>query len=1094
VRTDTPKKFCVPVAMILIMVFLLPAGVLAQGGTGRITGTISDPTGAVIPGAEVTIINTGTGRAIVAITNDRGHYTSVPLSAAAYRVETSLSGFKTAVRTLRLEVDETAVVDIRLEIGEMSEQVEVTGAPPLLNTQNASQGEVIDERRVQDLPLDGRDYVQLALLSEGAIQPIGTGPRGGFSTGGIRASQNNYMLDGMDNNDIDLVRSRTYGAVRPSIDAIKEFKVQTNTYSAEFGRAAGGVLNVVTKSGTNQFHGSLFEFHRNDNLDARDFFNKKPALKAPFIRNQFGGTIGGPIIKNRAFFFFSYDDLRRRESSTFVSTIPTSKMQQGDFSEIANPIFDPATFDPQTGTRQPFPGNRIPEGRFDPIAAKVAKLFPAPQNNQLANNFTLTSSNAENVDLWSTRVDVNLTQSDTVFYRMNRLKRDLPAVIPLPLPLRGGGTDTADRGWNLGVAWDHTFSPTFLTSVRGGWNRSGNAGRNPAVAGEENLSKMFGIQSVDHSLPGGFAQFNATGFRSFGGAPFCCTERDSQNRQIKNDTSVISGDHTIKFGVDILSQQNLIIQPQRSSGVFTFNGRFTNDPVAQRGGNGFADFLLGIPDQFQLSNTGMTTRRSWYIGTYVQDDWKIRPGFTLNLGVRYDLILPPLDLFNRASSVDIDSDPNNPRLVVAKDGPGGRIARSLVATDSTNFAPRIGFAWEFRPRLVLRGGYGIFYEVASDTGSTPAENPPFFAEIILQSDGIRPEITLSSEDTPEDLIDFGDLKNAETKSFERHPSTGYAQSWNLNIQYSFAGDWLWQIGYFGTKGTHLVRQFDGNPSPPGPGNINAKRPIKSLEIPGPDGGIIGIASPLSRVARDESTGSSIFHSLQTKLERRFSSGLTLLGSYIFSRAIDDVCGVPGAGGPRNCEQDPTNLHLERALSNEHIKHRFVTSSIYELPAGKGRHWGSTWPAALDAVLGGWNIAGIVTLTTGQAFTVTTSGNPANSGQSNRPNLIGDPDAIDRTIEKYFNTEAFQPNARVSFGNVGRNTLIAPSFKNVDFSIVKNWGIRESVKVQFRLEAFNLFNRPQFGVPGSQLGTANFGVISGLLSPNRKLQAGVKILF
>lgn len=600
-RTYTAKTFCLPVAMALIMVFLLPAAALAQGGSGRITGTITDPSGAVIPGAEVTIINAETGRTIQAVTNDQGRYASVPLLPGAYRVEASLPGFKTAVKTLRLEVDETAVVNISLEVGEMSEHVEVTGEPPLLNVQNSSQGEVIDERRVQDLPLDGRNYIQLALLSEGAVQQTG-GPAG-FSAGGMRVGQNNYMMDGVDNNNIDTTRgsSRYHEAVKPSIDAIKEFKVQLNTYSAEYGRASGGVLNLVTKSGTNNFNGSLFHFHRNDVLDARNFFNKEPAPQAPFIRNQFGGTIGGPIVKERAFFFVSYDDLRRRESSTSLSTIPTMKMRQGDFSEISNTIFDPETFKPQGRTRQAFPGNKIPQQRLDPIASRLAQLFPEPQNNRLASNFTTTVPNEEDVRLFNARIDFNWTQSDTIFYRMSRMHRDRPAVLALPPPI-GGGRDEVDTGWNFGVAWDHTFSPSFLTSFRGGWNRLVTNNQNAAAAGAENRNQVFGIQGVDQTVPGGFAQFNPSGFRSFGGQAFNGLVRNGQNRQLKNDTSVIRGNHTLKFGVDILRQQQNVVDPQRGNGVFTFNGRFTNNPANGRGGNSFADFLLGIPSELRVSN------------------------------------------------------------------------------------------------------------------------------------------------------------------------------------------------------------------------------------------------------------------------------------------------------------------------------------------------------------------------------------------------------------------------------------------------------------------------------------------------------------
>jgi len=466
---DKDKAFWVPAALFLAVALQLPTRLFAQAGSGRITGVITDSSGGVIPGAEVTIVNAETGRTITATSDSEGRYASVPLPPAVYRLEAT---------------------------------------------------------------------------------------------------------------------------------------------------------------------------HRNDVLDARNFFNKEPAPQAPFLRNQFGGTIGGPIIKNRAFFFFSYDDLRRRESSTLVSTIPTVKMRQGDFSEIQAIIHDPATYDAATKTRQPFPGKVIPVNRFDPIAAQLAELFPDPQNNQLTNNYTLTSSDAEDFKLWNVRIDAHLTQTDTLFYRMNRTLRDVPAVLALPLPLRGGGTDQKDRGWNLGLGWDHTLSPTFLSSTRVGWNQLYFLTGNPAVAGEENVNKIYGINAGDQQVSGAFATFNASGFRSFGGAAFAGTVRDSQNRQVKNDTTVLRGAHTIKFGADVLRQQNLIVQPQRSNGVFTFNGRFTNNPVSQAGGNGFADFLLGIPDQFQLSNVGITTRRGWQVGEYVQDDWRIRPGLTLNVGLRYELILP----------------------------------------------------------------------------------------------------------------------------------------------------------------------------------------------------------------------------------------------------------------------------------------------------------------------------------------------------------------------------------------------------------------------------------------------------------------------
>lgn len=778
-----------------------------------------------------------------------------------------------------------------------------------------------------------------------------------------------------------------------------------------------------------------------------------------------------------------------------MSTIPTLKMRQGDFSELSATIFDPDTFDPATRTRQPFPNNVIPENRIDPLARTLINLYPNPQNNQLASNFVNTAPDKDDIDRWDIRVDHNFSSSDTVFFRISRQKVTFPAALPLPPPAFGGGGvfDALTRHWNTGLSWNHVFSPTFLTSTRVGWNRARFARSNPAEAGQENLSAKFGIKGVDHNIPGGFATFSLSGFRNLGLSAFNGVDRDSQNRQVASDSTWIRGDHTVKFGVNLLRNQNNVFNVRQTNGIFNFNGRFTNNPATGAGGNAAADFLLGLPISFTRSTPIDINLRGWLIGAYVQDDWKVNSRLTLNLGVRYEIILPWQDLRDRMAQFDLDSNPAAPRLIPAGTEGSGRFRRSLIDTDTNNFAPRIGLAYQVSPRLVVRTGYGIFYEFTEPSGDSEflVGNPPFAFGSTISTDGIRPQVLLS-EGAPPDLLTIEKATSLTFSSFQVDPARAYAQQWNLNLQYEFAPNWLWEVGYFGAKGTHLLREIQGNPAPPGPGNINAKRRIKSAKIPGSD----RIVSPLAGVLRHEWSGSSIFHSLQTKLERRFASGFTLLTSYIFGRTIGDTCGFAGSGNAVGCGfQDHTNLRLERALDNQHIQHRFVSSYIWQLPFGQGRRWGADWNGVTDAILGGWSVGGILTLSSGQPFTLTVRGDPANTGDQNRPNQVGDPErpgGVDKVIQ-YFNTGAFAPNQPFTFGNVGRNTMIGPPFYNLDFSTMKDFRLTEEVILQFRFEAFNFFNTPHFGEPGNQLGTATFGRITSAGRP-RNLQFGLKIIF
>ncbi|MPY86757.1 MAG: hypothetical protein GEU99_02435 [Luteitalea sp.] len=1075
---------------------LLSLTLVAQVETARIAGRVTDEAGAVIPGVDIVMTHVGTKRQVTAVTNDEGRYASVPLAIGEYRVEASLSGFQTAVRTgIRLQVQEQAAVDFTLEVGEITDQVEVVGSAPLLNTAEPSQGQVIDARRVQELPLNGRDYIQLSLLSAGAVQPIG-GRAGGFSAVGQRTTQNNYLLDGIDNNSVELATAgRQAEMVKPSVDAIQEFKVQTNAYAAEFGRAMGGVVNVTTKSGTNDLHGTLFEFLRNEKLDAKNFFDPADEPKPPFKRNQFGFSVGGPILKDKTFFFGDYEWTRIRESATVTSTIPTAPMRRGDFSELGEPIFDPETFDPATGTRQPFRGNVIPPERIDPLAQQLIDLYPDPRASALANNFTFASPDREDIDRWDIRVDHNFGANDSVYYRLSRQEVTFPATLTLPAPAFGGGGifDGLTRHWNTGLVWNHVFSSTFLVSTRVGWNFARFARINPEAAGAENLSAQFGIQGVDQSIPGGLSTFSMSGFRSIGGSDFNGVDRNSQNRQLASDATWIRGDHTLKFGASVLWNQNNIVNVRQTNGIFTFDGSFTNDPVTGEGGGAMADFLLGIPSSFTRSTPIDVNLRGSYIGTYMQDDWKATDRLTVNVGARYEIILPWQDTHDRMAQFDMDSDPGSVRLVPAGSEGSGRVRRSLIDTDVDNIAPRIGLTYRLLPRVVVRAGYGWFFEFTEPAGDAEflIGNPPFALGSTLSTDGIQPAITLN-EGAPPDLLTAEGATDLSFSSYETDPERAYTQQWNLNVQYELAPNWLWEIGYFGARGTHLLRRVPGNPALPGPGNINDKRRFESIQIPETD----RIVSPLGQVLRHEWSGNSVFHSLQTKLEKRFSQGFTVLTSYILSRSIGDSCGFAGSGNAAGCGvQDANTLSLERALDNQHRKHRFVASYIWELPLGRGRRWGAHWNAVLDGLLGGWNVGGIVTLTSGAPFTLTVSGDPANTGEQNRPDQVGDPErpaGVDK-VEQFFNTDAFTRNQPFAFGDVGRNTMIGPAFSNFDLSLTKDFTLAGEARLQFRFEAFNVTNTPQFGIPGNALGNANFGQISSAGRP-RNLQFGLKIIF
>lgn len=1088
-----------PFLFIGLLLAALP--LLAQVETARIAGTVADATGAVVPGVDVTITHVQTNRQFTTQTNAEGWYEAPNLPVGDFEITVEAGGFKRYVRSgINLEVREAAVVDIGLEVGQLTESVAVVADAPLLTTVEASQGEVISNKQIVDFPLNGRSYLKLALLSTGAMNTA-TGRRASFSSSGMRPSQNNIMLDGVDNNNLQsATHARRSDAASISIDAVQEFKVETNTFSAEYGKSAGGVVNVIMKSGTNELHGTVYGFLRNEVFDAKNFFDDPEADRVPFKRSQFGFSAGGPIIKNKTFIFGDYEGTRVRESRTVNNTIPTLKMRQGDFTEISNTIYDPETLHQVDGkyVRDPYPGNIIPASQIDPISAQAKDWYPDPKNNSLTQNYLYNPPREEDRNRWDVKVDHIFSDNDNIFFRYSHDVRTIPASPNLPVPAIGGSGGTGGtfdhKGQNMALAWNHIFTPTTLTSTRLGWN---NTDTKLTALIDYNANAELGLTGVELGQAGS-ALFNISGVTNLGIGSNMPNDANAQTRQFKNDTTFIRGRHTIKVGADMMWLQNYLKNTKERIGLFYFNGNYTRNPDGNVGGDPFAHFLTGIPHQSRVSRGVYMALRGQFHQFYALDEWKVTNKLTINAGIRYQVFLPWVEKSRDGwVNFDIEANPAEPPLVLAKPG-GSRLERSHVETDAGNFGPRFSIAYQLRPGTVIRTGYGLLFGTWDPPGGGKLmqSNPPFEVRNWRTTDSIHPDVRLKNgfPNSPvSDDFDPREASNMSVTNYQRDRSWPYSQQWNFNIQQTLATDWMVEVGYFASKTTHAVRKYDMNYSPPGPGNINAKRRWKSIIWPGSD----IVISPLAQVFRHQFDGDANFHSFQTKVKKRLSGGLNVLGSYVFSKNIDDFCTEGGGGTTGGCgePQDTNNFRLNKSLSSLHIRHQFVTSVIYDLPFGRGRHWGSGWHGFTDGVLGGWTVASILTLRSGQPFSPTVRGNPANTNTTNRPNVLGDPNipADERTLNRWFDTDMLVKNEQYEFGNAGRNILFSPDRRNWDFAVYKRFRFTEDMGLQFRFEAFNFTNTPPFNNPNAEVGNKNFGRITGA-GGARNIQFGLKFIF
>lgn len=1186
---------------LFLSLFLILVAELAWGqkDTGSIVGTVKDPTGAVIARAKVTVTDLERGQTFTTATSEAGEYVASPLHVGRYTVTVEKVGFKRTVsEPVDLDVQQRVAVNLKLEVGRQTEEVVVTGSTPLLDTETSELGQVVDSRRAANLPLNGRNFAQLALLTAGT-SPSEPGARDensyGFSSNGARSLQNNFLLDGVDNNSNlpDLLNETNY-VIQPPVESLQEFKVQTNSYSAEFGRGNGAIVNAVIKSGTNSWHGSAWEFLRNEAFDARNYFDN-PMLPTPaFKQNQFGATFGGAIVKNRTFFFADYEGYRLRQAQTESVLLPSPAEIGGDFSEMltTTPAFDPngnpATdcnghptylgeiFDARLTQQNasfstglcgvPFgydpngnPLNIIPAtptvsggGSLDPLALRLAALYPAQNvSNNPAINYLANPVRSENRNNFDVRIDQKYTEKDYGFFRFSY--EDQPSTIPGTFPgiADGGGffSGIEDNSYrSFATSWTHLFRPTLVNEFRLGYNRINSHRFN--FFSNQNVSQQVGFPGVPFGPDiGGLPQLTfSDGSAPTLGSPTFLPSHELQNTYVLNENVTwVKGRHTLKFGAEIRREEFTIYQPAAPRGSLSFSTALTDNPASPgTGGGGFASFMAGLTDGGSINNLHNVDYFRPIYAFFAQDDLKLTARLTLNLGLRYELFTTVKERFDNQGTFDLN-DPLHPTVIVPK-GQTAQLtptlaseislsataSRGLISPDTNNLAPRIGLAYQLQDKTVVRAGYGIFYggqENGPYSNPSPGFNPPFFVTQSFnapcsassanpnQLDCTIPGIRYLQNGFPANSL--VDPNTPFLYSIDAKLITPYAQQWHLSVQRELPASSMFEITYGGSKGNKLFVFLNGNQAAPTAdptAPLAPRRPVPLI-----DAGIDWFRS----------TGASSYNSLQLHYEKRFGHGLQFQASYTWAHSIDNASNANLGPTQNNSDfryfKDP---QAEYGNSDFGIRHRFVASYIYELPFGHGKTFLGSATGFVNRVVGGWQIAGITSVSTGNWFTVLDSdGNFANSdggvgGVSQRPDQIANPNqagivAVNpnpqcqtlisqgglapekiRTPAAWFNPCAFTDPALGSFGNVGRNTLEGPGYQTWDFTVGKHFPMGERFNLEFRADFFNIFNHPNFlfansGPQNSNnstiLGAAQFASLTAARDP-RLVQLALKLSF
>jgi hypothetical protein len=1051
-----PLAFC---AVLTAIALSVPSVVAQQVDDAIVVGTVFDSSHATVTGAIVKLTHLATNAVTEVRTDARGEYRTQSLKIGEYAITVGADGFKQSnQRGVVLEIGDVRKLDVVLEVGQTSESVNVEAEAPLLQASDSTVGDVINNRQIEELPLNGRDYLQLANLSSGTVPATQ-----GVEIGGQAGTQVAFLLDGQDNNNqqISTSHSGQKEVVKPSVDAIQEFKVVTNGYSAEFGRSSSGVVSVALKSGTNELHGSAFEFIRNDIVDAKNLF---ATYKPPYKRNQFGSSAGGPVIRNKTFIFGDFEASYIRESTTTLSTLPTAAQRNG--------LFSSKIIDPYTGS--PFPGNQIPSSLLDPVSLNILSFVPLPQTGAATSNYNYASPANEDNHRWDLRVDQIINDKQNLFFRFSDQVSDTVVSSPLP-PVNGqyyagaGATATNSKSFVLG--YNQVWSPTVVSSIRAGWNDLAwtNYFPNQSLTG-------VGIPGVPTVNPG-FSEMVITGYPDLGVSNVPNADA-SQDRQLSGDVTWSKGRHNLKFGVQEYWLQTNFLSSQLSSGVFDFDGQYTKNPLA--------DFLLGAAYSTSLSNYSYLALRAPYTNFFAQDDWKLTSKLTLNIGLRYELDPPSVQKNNTISNFDEDTNPGHPVLVPAGSQGSSLADRALQNVNYNQWAPRLGLAYSLDSKTVIRAGAGTFYSnLITEGGMQSMEvNPPWnIRSVFTTNKNVAPTLVLA-DGFASDALNLANASNVQLISYDRKGVTPTDYQWNFNIQRQLPGGILLEVGYYGNKLDHMWRQIDGNPAPPEPGNINSNRPYHTTLVPGTDDTIT-----LANVVRIQKDGWSAYNALQAKIEKRYSNGLTFIASYAYSKAI--------ALGDTAAVQDQQDWMADKSVSSLNMTQHFVGSAVYQLPFGQGRQFGANWNRITNGFLGGWAFAPIFTVSTGLPLNITVNGNPSNTGSgADRPNVVGNWQLANPSVAEWFNTAAFVANAPYTYGDAGRNVIRGPGLVDLDLALHKSFRITEKVSAQLRIESFNATNTPALGPPNTVLGNALFGQITATAvgTSSRDNQVGLKVVF
>jgi Carboxypeptidase regulatory-like domain len=1091
--------------LILARIFALAftPEIYAQAQSGTIVGTVTDQAGGAIPAVNVRLVNEGTQFTRTVATNASGQYVAYAIPTGLYTITVEQAGFQKLVRAgIQLTAADTLTVDLSLTVGSVNQAIEITAEAPLLQSQTAAVSSLVTNQQMVEMPLNGRTFTALLKLSPGAYtgssanltsSPYAMRGDVNISVNGSSAQNNSYLIDGMVNRNLWLNTL----IIVPTVDSIQEVRMLTSNYSAEYGSAAGAVTIVQTKSGTNRLHGSAYEFLRNDKLDANSFFNNRSGAPRPaFQRNEFGGTIGGPIRRDRTFFFGDYQGIRLRQPRSIVATIPTlaqrAMVTTGDFSNAGFTIYDPENV--VNGQRQPFPGNKIPLNRLDPAAVKIFSLLPMPTSTATTRNFVFNPKLTQRTDQFDVRLDQNLGGSDRFFAKFSyddtnqiqpgTLPAPTNAGIPISPYLSADGANSALtvplKNWSVTLNYTKVLSAKMVNEARFGvvrWNQ------NILPLGNEfKTADAVGIKGVNiNDKSGGLPSMSITGFQALGDNSTYPENSQTASIQSEDILSLSLGSHTMKFGGMYVRHRFNGFSAFPTRGDFNFNGQFTRQIGTSTSATALADFALGATGAINRNIlVGTFGMRNWSVVAFADDTWRVTNRLTWNYGLRYELIAPPYEVHDRWANFRLDK----ARLEIAgKDG----TSRRLRSFDTNNFAPRLGVTYMLTEdrKTVLRAGGGFSFVEAGQGGGQLYKNLPFFYSQVLTTDqNARPPYRLSDgipAPVPPNQNDIVALSSGSPNAWDYNLKATKVMQWSIGVQREVITNLLVDVSYVGTRTLGLIGNVNLNQSIPGAGAQGPRRPF------------FAVNPNVTNVTYRTNFGDSKYHSLQARVEKRASNGLTLSVAYTWSHYLSDAPNINGGGnGP---PQDARCFSCEWGNAPEDRRHVFTLNHVYELPFGTGRRWLNN--GALGYIVGNWNLSGIWSLASGEHFTPTLATAVSNSagGGGDRPNRIrdGNLDGSERTIDRWFDVGAFVAPAQLTFGNAGRGILVGPGNYNVDLGVHRNFRFTEQWRMSLRWEMFNAFNRANFGTPNAAIGNANVGQIS-TTAPARIMQLALKLSF